>query len=83
MSAAIISNTKESRIYIPLLNEGTPVLRPARGRKMAGDAYRVLATPDYDPALEEWAFPPGTVVECAWELRDGERLLVAQRRVVD
>jgi hypothetical protein len=40
----------------------------------------ILATPDYDPSLEEWEFPPGSKVKCTWQLRGDRKLLVAQQR---
>ena len=51
-------------VWIPLLNEGTVVSRPARAEIVGIGLYRVLATPDYDPEDEEWAYLPGSVVRC-------------------
>ena len=79
MSAAQASNIKI--IYVPLLNEGTPVVRPTQGVPMGDRVYRLLETPDYDPEVENWEFPPGSVVQCVFEVRDGERILVARTLV--
>jgi hypothetical protein len=68
-------------IYIPLLNEGTDVLRPTQGIVLGSNEIQVLPTPDYDPTVEEWEFPPGTAVRCAKEVRGGRELLVARQRV--
>ena len=68
-------------IYIPLLNEGVPVLRPTKGRHIGGGQYFVLPTQDYDPANETWEFPPGSVVTCAREVHEREALLVARKLV--
>ena len=68
-------------IYIPLLNEGTPVSRPTEGKLVSGRIYEVIATDDYDSDLEEWEFPPGTTVECKIEIEDGKEFLKAVRRV--
>jgi len=76
MSAAMNSNTKT--IYVPLFDEGTTVVRPTQGISLGDDVYRVLATPDYDPRDEHWAFAPGSVVRCIVETRDSEELLVAR-----
>ncbi len=76
MSAAMDSNTRT--IYIPLLDEGTPVVRPTQGISLGGDLYRVLATPNYDPDDEHWEFPPGSVVRGVIEKRDGEEIVVAR-----
>jgi len=51
-------------IYIPLLNEGTPVYRPAYGLQVGEQTYVVLLPSDYDPEDEEWEFPPGNIVLC-------------------
>ena len=76
MSAETGSNTKV--IYIPLLDEGTDVVRPTMGVPLGGNLYRVLATPVYDSSDERWKFPPGSVVRCLSEMRDGDEVLVAQ-----
>ena len=81
MSAETGSSTSTIEIYIPLLNEGTDVLRPTQGRVLGSDEVQVLATPDYDPADEEWEFPPGTKVRCVREIRGGRELLVARQRI--
>jgi len=75
------SSTNAIEIYIPLLNEGTDVLRPTLGRVLDPDVVEVLATPNYDSADEEWEFPPGTRVKIAKELRAGRELLVARQKV--
>ena len=76
MSEAMGSDTE--RIYIPLLDEGTVVVRPTRGVPLAEGIYRVLATATYDPEDENWEFPPGSIVRCVLELRNGHELLVAR-----
>jgi hypothetical protein len=79
MSAEMVSSTEIRPVYVPLLNEGTSVVRPTQGIRLGGDIYRVLPTPDYDPNDEEWEFPPGTAVECVRETRNGQEVLVARR----
>ncbi len=79
-----MSAEKDSRtntIYIPLLNEGTAVIRPTEGISVGPRMFRVLETPDYDSEDEEWQFPPGSIVECEEEIRIGEVVLVAKRLV--
>jgi len=51
-------------IYIPLLDEGTDVWRPAPAWKVGGNVYIVLRPDNYDPEDEKWAFPPGSAVVC-------------------
>jgi hypothetical protein len=70
------SNTKT--IYVPLLDEGTTVVRPTQGVSLGDDIYRVLATKNYNPGDEHWKFAPGSVVRCITETSDGEEILVAR-----
>lgn len=55
---------QQETIYIPLLNEGTAVWRPAIGEHIRDSLYRVLATKGYDPEVEDWKFLPGSIVRC-------------------
>lgn len=80
MSAEKDSSTEKRTIFIPLLNEGTTVFRPTVGMHLRGNVFEVLPTDGYDPEDEEWEFPPGTVVFCEKEVRDGEELYVARGR---
>ena len=64
-----------------MLNEGILVLRPTEGKLVSGGFYEVIATDDYNSDLEEWEFPPGTIVECKTEIEDGKEFLKAFRRV--
>lgn len=75
------SSTRTETIYIPLLNEGTPVVRPTLGIKIADNTYQVLPTKDYDPAIEEWEFPPGSIVVCAVERRNSNEVLIASKKL--
>jgi hypothetical protein len=62
-------------IYVPLLNEGTPVWRPVEATALTGNKYRVEGEP---PGDEEWAFARGSVVRCEWlTFSGGERRLTA------
>lgn len=81
MSVETGSSTSTIEIYIPLLNEGTDVLRPTQGLVLGPNEVQVLATPNYDPADEEWEFPPGTKVKFVQELRGGREFFVARQRV--
>lgn len=55
------------KIYVELLDEGTPTIRPTNGIHIADNIYRLLATPNYDPEDETWLFLPGTLVQCEWQ----------------
>ncbi len=50
------------QIYVALLDEGTDVWRPVPAWKVGSDRYVLLRPDDYDPQLEQWEFPPGSVV---------------------
>ena len=62
-----------------MLNEGTSVLRPADAIEISPKVYRILESNDYDHEDEEWEFPPGSIVECSEEIREGENILVAKK----
>lgn len=81
MSVETGSSTSAVEIFIPLLNEGTDVLRPTQGLVLGSNEVQVLPTPDYDPTVEEWEFPPGAKVRCVREIRGGRELLVARERI--
>jgi hypothetical protein len=81
MSAQTDSSISTVEIYIPLLNEGTDVLRPALGRIMPSGDVEVLSTPAFDPDSEEWQFPPGTKVHCSQETHNGRTILVARTKL--
>jgi len=81
MSVEMGSSTSAVEIFIPLLNEGTDVLRPTQGLVLGPNEVQVLPTPDYDPTVEEWEFLPGSKVRCFREIRGGRELLVARQPV--
>ena len=81
MSAETASSTNAVEIYVPLLHEGTDVLRPTKGLRLESETVQVLATADYDPSFEEWEFPPGSKVKCVTEIKNGRKLLVARQRI--
>jgi hypothetical protein len=81
MSAETASSINAVEMYVRLLNEGTEVMRPTTGLMLEADVIKILATPDYDPEVEEWEFPPGTKVKCVAEMRGGRKLLVARQRI--
>jgi len=66
------------RLFVPLLNEGTGVLRPVTGVFVAPDIVRLETPDDYEPDDEQWEFPPGSEVRCIAEYRSGAQILVAR-----
>ncbi len=81
MSEEMASYTNIVDIYIPLLNEGTDVVRPTKGEPVGEMRFKVLPTSDYSPEFEEWEFPPGSIVACAVEKRESREVLVARSRI--
>jgi len=81
MSEEKISNTNYSIIYVPLLNEGTDVMRPVKAEAINLDVYRLLVDPEDDSENEDWLFPPGSIVHCEPEHRSGECILIAKKLV--
>jgi hypothetical protein len=73
---------KLETIYIPLLGEGTSVCRPTSGIQISDHVYRVLPTPDYESADEDWQFLPDSLVRCVKEVRGQEEILVAREAVL-
>ena len=81
MSVEMGSSTSTVEIFIPLRNEGTDVMRPTQGLVLGPNEVEILATPDYDPTMEEWEFPPGARVLWIKEIKGGRELLVARHRI--
>ena len=52
-------------IHVALLDEGVAVWRPVPALRIdaAEDRYVLLRPDDFDPDVERWEFPPGSVVE--------------------
>lgn len=62
-------------VYVALLDEGVDVWRPAPALKVSESVYVILRPDDYDPDIETWQYPPGSVVECSMRrLSDGDVL---------
>jgi hypothetical protein len=53
---------KLTTVYVNLLNEGTPPIRPTQAEILGENRYGLLATERYDPEDEEWEFVPLPVV---------------------
>lgn len=81
MSDESISCAKTCEVFVPLLNEGTNVVRPTRAVACGSAHFKLLQPDSYDPDDEQWEFPPGSEVECLPEIHSGREILVARRRV--
>ena len=69
-------DTHTVRIYVNLLDEGSPVARPTQAVELFNGLYKVLPCPGYDPEDEKWEFPPGSVVRVEKRVGSmGEHLL--------
>ena len=78
MSGGMVLDMNErATIYVRLLGEGVPVLRPVPATVLSTNTFRVEATEDYDSDDEAWEFPPGTTVRCEKQSKDGDTMLVA------
>jgi hypothetical protein len=71
------------KIYVNLLNEGTPCARPTDALTLGNGLYELLAAEGYDPNIEHWEFRPGTIIRGKEERRDGEAYLLATSFGVD
>jgi hypothetical protein len=76
----LFENIREETIHIAILNKGTDVWRPASALQVGPHTYVVLLTQGYDPEIEEWEFPPGSIVVCEEKaLREGTVLVAVPR----
>lgn len=72
-----------TEIFVPLLEEGTPTIRPTQAIPLGNGTYKVLPTPDYDPEDEVWEFLPGSVVQCDMieDMIEGGNILRAYKKI--
>ena len=63
-----------TQIYVPLLDEGTDVWRPASAEHIREDLYRIVGEAPED---EQWKFSPGQLVRCRQQKLSGGDCLVA------
>lgn len=75
-------SAKTVEIYINLLEEGTPTIRPTQAIPLKNGLYKVLPTADYDPEDEIWEFLPGAIVRCEHNRTDNHKeILLAIEQV--
>ena len=65
------------KIYIDLLEEGTPTLRPTQAIDLGNGMAKLLPTPNYNPESEIWQFVPGTIVKFKEVKNGGEKIFYA------
>lgn len=68
-------------VYVALLNEGTRVCRPVQAKRLRDDVFELLSEATHDPSVEEWQFPPGSVVRCCYEKWSDGVVLIARELV--
>ena len=75
--------SKTVTIYIDLLEEGTPTIRPTQAIDLGEGLYKVLPTPDYDPGDEIWVFLPESIVRCEKRYSDWSKkdILIAMEKI--
>ena len=64
-------------IYVNLMNETVPRARLTQASTLGNGLFELLATKEYDPAVEDWEFRPGSIVRGKEERRDGKAFLLA------
>ena len=75
------NNVRTTKIFMPLLNEGTDCWRPVNAKEHSEGVFEILGIM---PAGEEWQFVPGTWVHCRPKLfNDGSTSPVAFELAVD
>lgn len=84
MSEVMVLDTRQQKVFVRLLEEGTEVFRPTMAILVDGDRHKLLPSEDYDPNTETWEFPPGSVVECVRRnLSIGEVLVAIRLAILD
>ena len=69
-----------AKVYVQLLEEGTPTARPTEAIELEGGLFQLLPTKDYDPEDEVWEFLPGSIVKCKMiEGLFGQMLLAVEK----
>jgi hypothetical protein len=76
---------KKVLIYMPLLNEGTKVVRPVIAYDLGSNIYKILGdkqglTPE--ELDEEWLYPIGSYVACKTEQNESDTILVVSSLAV-
>jgi len=65
------------KIYMGLIDEGTPVWCPVEAVHVTGDVYQIVGVNE-DPEDTRWAFSTGDKVRCKYQISgDGEMFLAA------
>ncbi|NBX66572.1 MAG: hypothetical protein EBQ96_06205 [Proteobacteria bacterium] len=57
-----MTNKTTVKIYVALLEEGTPTYKETSAEVIGDGLYKLLPSANYDPEDEIWGFVPGTIV---------------------
>ena len=61
----VMGSNMTNSIYVELIDEGVRVWRPVPAQHISGNIFKILDDESYDPSVETWKFPPGSLVMCA------------------
>ncbi len=53
---------KTIKLYVQLLGEAVPTVRPTEAEVLSNGLYKLLPTESYNPEDEVWEFLPGSIV---------------------
>jgi hypothetical protein len=67
-----------TKIYVPLLDEGTDVWRPVSAEHVREDVYRIVGE---DPEDERWRFSSGQLVRCRQQKLSAGNCLAAYESI--
>lgn len=81
MSEEMDTCTRDTTVYVRLLDEGTEVSRPVVAHELSRGVVRLCSMPNYGTNNERWEFPPGSLVHCENTILEGRSVLLATKLV--
>ncbi len=77
-----MTSEKIVTVYITLLDEGSPTIRPTTAIDLGNGLFKLLPTERYNPENETWEFLPGTTVKVTpYKTSKGDVLLAVQKAI--
>ena len=76
-----MENQETAKVFVELLEEGTPTLRGTQAIPLGNDLYKLLPTDRYNPESETWQFLPGSIVRAKEKINFGKNILLAYELV--
>lgn len=77
-----MENQETVKVFVELLEEGTPTLRGTQAIPLGDDLYKLLPTDRYNPEAEIWQFLPGSIVRAKEKTNFGKNILIAYELVI-